>query len=215
VEKRKIANVAPIVVKMFMTNSFTKNINGLILAGGQSSRMGADKGILDFHGKPQRKYLHDLLAKFCNQVFLSCRADQNIPADLNPIPDSFAFKSPLNGILSAFKYNANVAWLSLPIDMPFVDDKVIAYLLEHRDKHKIATCFYDSDGKHPEPLLALWEPQAYPLLMSFYKEGKISPRDFLLSHQTHIVRPPNADLHFNINTPEDLARFKTRKDHSS
>jgi molybdopterin-guanine dinucleotide biosynthesis protein A len=189
-------------------------INGLILAGGQSSRMGIDKSLLNFHGKPQQQFLYDLLTNFCGWVYLSCRAHQNIPDDLNPLPDSFDFKSPLNGILTAFSKHPETAWLTVPVDMPYIKEHSISYLIAQRDPEKVATCFFDSDGKNPEPLFAIWEPRTFSLLKKFYESGKISPRDFLQTHAAHVVKAPNTDIHFNVNTPEEFEEFKKRN-HSS
>ncbi len=51
-------------------------MNGIILAGGQSSRMGQPKSLLEYHGKPQYQYAAELLNSFCAQVFISCSAEQ-------------------------------------------------------------------------------------------------------------------------------------------
>ena len=113
------------------------------------------------------------------QFLLRAKALSRFPAHLNPLPDQFDFESPLNGILTAFAHDSIAAWLTVPVDMPLIDVEIIAYLLKKRDTNKVATCFFDSDGKNPEPLITIWEPRAYPLLLSFQKSGKISPRDFL------------------------------------
>lgn len=189
-------------------------INGLILAGGESARMGTDKSLLQFHGKSQRTHLHNLLLKFCHQVFLSCRTAENIPAHFNPLPDQFDFKSPLNGILSAFTYQPDVAWLSVPVDMPFLDEKIISHLIAERQKDKLATCFFDSDGKKPEPLFTLWESKSFPLLMAYYQTGKKQPRDFLRTHNVAVLPSPDPKMHINVNSPEDLQQYNIGKNHS-
>ena len=51
-------------------------LNGLVLAGGKSQRMGEDKGQINYHGKPQREYLYDLLNGFTESTYMSCRPDQ-------------------------------------------------------------------------------------------------------------------------------------------
>lgn len=182
-------------------------INGLILSGGQSSRMGQDKGLIAYHGKPQREHLTELLRKFCNNVFVSCKRASGVPEDLHPLYDRFELDSPLNGILSAFQHDPTGAWLTVPIDMPLVDEAVLHYLVVHRDPRKLATCFYDSDGKNPEPLLAIWESAAAAPLQEFHRKGNISPRKFLQEHDVNLLTPPVPGLHRNINTPEELAKF--------
>ena len=51
-------------------------LNGLVLAGGKSTRMGKDKGQISYHGIPQSTYLYNLLKDICDNTFLSIREDQ-------------------------------------------------------------------------------------------------------------------------------------------
>lgn len=187
-------------------------INGLILAGGRSARMGRDKSMLHIHDQPQRIHIHNLLKRFCRTVCLSCKSEKEVPRELNPIADRYDLESPLNGILSAFSVDPVIAWLAVAVDMPLVDEATIAFLIGHRDPQKIATCFRDSDGRKPEPLLTLWEPAAYPLLRSFHMEGNISPRDFLMRNDITLIDAPDAAALTNINSEEDLLRLsRTRR----
>jgi molybdenum cofactor guanylyltransferase len=185
-----------------------KNIYGLILAGGESSRMGSDKSLLTFHGKPQREYLADLLANFCDVTYTSCNANQQVPSTLNPLPDVFPFKGPLNAILTAFQFKSDIAWLSVPVDMPHIDEKIIQYLIDQRNPEKAATCFFDSEGKFPEPLFTLWEAHAHPLLLEYYKNNKTTPRGFLVTHDVNIIKSPDVKMHVNINSNSDLEAFR-------
>jgi molybdenum cofactor guanylyltransferase len=187
-----------------MANTIVSDLNGLVLSGGKSSRMGKDKGLIDFHGKPQREYLFDLLSSCANEVYTSLNASQTIPAHLNPLTDEFDFQSPINGILSALKKDSQKAWLVVAVDMPNVNEKVLHYLISQRDKTKTATCFYNKETALPEPLLTIWEPAAFPLLLDFVKSGKISPRDFLNTHQVKLINPPDQNVLVNINSPDQL-----------
>ncbi|WP_276369278.1 molybdenum cofactor guanylyltransferase [Chryseolinea sp. H1M3-3] len=191
-----------------MKHTTARTLNGLILAGGKSLRMGQDKSLIEYHNVSQREYLFAVLKNFCAAVFTSCKITQTVPARFNPLPDKFDFESPLNGILTAFAHDSIAAWLTVPVDMPLIDVEVISYLISRRDTSKVATCFYDSDGKNPEPLIAIWEPRAHSLLSNFYKEGKISPRDFLKQYNTHIIQIPDRNALANINSPEELEKFK-------
>ncbi len=178
--------------------------NGLVLTGGQSRRMGKDKSLLVYQGKPQREYLFDLLSSVCSKVFTSCRTDQEVPPELNPIFDQFDFPGPINGILSAFQTSPDVSWLILAVDMPFIDDTALDFLGKNRDKNKVATCFLNMREKFPEPLLTLWEPSAYPLLLNFANSGNISPRAFLEQADIKAIPPPNEKILLNINYPKDM-----------
>jgi molybdopterin-guanine dinucleotide biosynthesis protein A len=80
-------------------------LRGLVLAGGLSQRMQTDKGRLRYgaQGREQREVAAALLAEVCQDVFVSCRAEQaaELPAGLQPLPDTFLGLGPVGGILSA------------------------------------------------------------------------------------------------------------------
>ena len=118
------------------------DVYGLVLAGGRSVRMGSDKGLMDYKGKPQREYLFELLSKVCERVFTSCRSEQNVPLSLNPITDKFDYEGPINGILSGIQTHPDMAWLIVAVDMPFVDLPTIQCLLRSRENNTVATCFF-------------------------------------------------------------------------
>jgi molybdopterin-guanine dinucleotide biosynthesis protein A len=171
--------------------------------------MGHDKSLIEYHNMSQREYLFNMLKNFCASVFTSCKITHTIPIRFNPLPDHYKFDSPMNGILTAFSHDALSAWLTIPIDMPLIDVEIISYLISKRDATKVATCFYDSDGKNPEPLIAIWEPRAYPLMLNYYKGGKISPRDFLKHEDVNIIQIPDRNALVNINSQEELDKFRS------
>jgi molybdopterin-guanine dinucleotide biosynthesis protein A len=188
-----------------------RKLNGLILAGGRSSRMGYDKSLIEYHAVSQREYLFEILTNFCDHVYTSCKKSESVPSHLNPLPDQFNLESPLNGILTAFSTHKDVAWLTVPIDMPNLDKTVLEYLIGERDQTKIATCFFDSDGEKPEPLLTLWEKHGYALMLDFYNAGNKSPREFLIQQDINVIEAPDKKYLININDPDDLKKFQANK----
>lgn len=183
-------------------------LNGLILSGGKSQRMGYDKALIDYHGKPQREHLFELLSPFCRQVFTSCRSTEGVPTQLNPLPDQYDVDSPLNGILTAFVIEPERAWLTVPVDMPLIDAAGITYILHHRNPEKVATCFYDSTGTLPEPLLTVWEPVAGKELLAYFLRGGISPREFLMTAEINCIQSPDPKYLVNVNSPADLEQVQ-------
>ena len=166
--------------------------------------MGKDKSLLDYHGKPQREFLFDLLRGVANEVFTSCRQEQDVPSCLNPLHDSFSIEGPLNGILSAFAFRPTRSWLIVAVDMPYVDEDSLRRLIQNRDRTKMATCFYNPQTQQPEPLLTLWETSAHPLLLRFAQSGKKSPREFLRTHPVAMIQPPDNKVLLNFNYPPAL-----------
>ena len=180
-------------------------INGLVLAGGKSTRMKTDKGSLVYHQKDQREYLTDLLSGFCASTFISCNAEQAsvLKDHFNIVEDTFLNMGPLSGILSAFRTNNCVAWLTVACDLPFLSQKSIGHLIENRNPDKTATCFYDPSGQMPEPLVTIWEPKSYPLLLQFLAEGITCPRKILMDGDVELLHCPDTNELTNANTTND------------
>ncbi len=175
---------------------------GLILSGGLSSRMGEEKRLINYHGKTQEQYLFDLLKPYCSEVYVSI--NQNQTTDLPYIPDlDLPIKSPIVGIFSAFYKNPNTAWLVVACDMPFVSEKAIEFLLQHRNPEKYATAFENPDEHFPEPLLTIYEPKIYPNLQEAVNQGKKSPMKVLQSLDIQLIKDFDLQWIKNINTVEE------------
>ena len=180
-------------------------MNGLILIGGKSSRMGTDKSMLYYHGISQRAYLYDLLKKFCAEVYFSCRKEQ---LTSEPCIVDYLAISPISGILSAFEFDSQTAWLVIACDMPLVNAESLQVLVENRNTEKIATAYLNPVTNAPEPLITIYEPDAYGLLKAFVELGNKSPKVFLQCHAIELIKAENTDFLTNVNTREDLDNFK-------
>ncbi len=183
-------------------------LNGLVLAGGKSSRMGTAKDKLNWHGKEQRYFAADLLAPFCNEVFISCRQDQleNFDSHYNALPDTFLNMGPFGGILSALRAQRDKAWLVVACDLPLLDKKSLEFLIQSRDREKAATTYESPFDGLPEPLITILEPKSYPLLLNFLGTGNTCPRKVLINSDPLILKPENPDALMNVNTPEEAVK---------
>jgi molybdenum cofactor guanylyltransferase len=198
-------------ITAFLQSKIPKPIlNGLVLVGGKSQRMGRDKSNLDYHGKPQREYVCELLQKVGVQPYLSCRMEQ--VADLKflnyeLIPDTFAELGPLGAILSAFRARPNDAWLVIACDLPFLDEAILNELIQNRRISAQATAFLNPTNEFPEPLISIWEPKSYQTTLSFFGQGISCPRKVLINSDTQLITPSNPKALMNVNTPDELANY--------
>ena len=185
-------------------------LNGLVLAGGKSQRMGFDKGAFNWFGKEQRYYIADMLKHLCNEVFISCREDQRqeIPVNYNTLTDTFIGLGPYGAILSAFREQPDSAWLVIACDLPLLDTETIQFLVDRRDTSKIATAFNSPDDEFPEPLITIWEPKSYSALLSFLSQGYSCPRKVLINSDVNLLKASNPEVLTNVNTPEELEKIK-------
>jgi molybdopterin-guanine dinucleotide biosynthesis protein A/molybdopterin-guanine dinucleotide biosynthesis protein len=182
-------------------------LRGLVLAGGLSQRMQTDKGRLRYGpaGREQREVATALLAEVCQDVFVSCRAEQaaELPTGLHPLPDTFLGLGPLGGILSAFRQDPNAAWLVLACDLPFLTADVLRQLVAGRQPSRLATAFQSPGSDFPEPLITIFEPRAYPELLRFLGSGYSCPRKMLINSDVEVLPTPVGDALRNINTPAE------------
>jgi molybdopterin-guanine dinucleotide biosynthesis protein A len=184
-------------------------LRGLVLAGGLSQRMQTDKGRLRYgpSGREQREVAASLLAEVCQDVFVSCRAEQasELPAGLQPLPDTFLGLGPLGGILSAFRHDPNAAWLVLACDLPFLTAEVLRELVAGRQPARLATAFQSPGSEFPEPLITIFEPRAYPELLRFLGLGYSCPRKMLINSDVKVLPTPGGEALRNVNTPAERA----------
>lgn len=184
-------------------------LNGLVLAGGKSVRMGFDKTTIEWHGKEQREYMADLLKEICTDIFISCRADQQQEINnYKTIADTFTGLGPYGAILSAFRENPDAAWLVVASDLPLIDKATLQYLKDYRNPSAVATTFESPHDGLPEPLITIWEPKAYAILLSFLAQGYSCPRKALRNNNVHIIKAQHPEKLMNVNTEEELLKAK-------
>lgn len=187
--------------------------HGLVLAGGFSRRMGCDKALLDYHGKPQARWTSDLLEQLCDKVYFSCREGQ----DLGPGPDLSAARihdreegqGPIGGILLAHEMHPDAAWLVVACDLPRLNVETLQDLLQMRDTDSLSTAYSSSHDGLPEPLCAIYEPAAFAPLKDAFESGLKCPRKFLInSEPVKLIELKDRQALDNANTPEEAETIR-------
>ena len=187
-------------------------LHGLVLSGGRGTRLGRDKGTLDYHGVPQALWGLRLLEPFCSRRFVSVRPDQvDAPAfrGLPAVVDRGASAGPASGVAAALAEFPNVAWLVIAADMPLLTNAVIGRLVRHRDPSVLATAYRHSDGV-PEPLCAIWEPSAAARLGSPAPGQGVSLRRLLEDGPTRLIDVGDNEALTSVNTEADDLRVRAR-----
>lgn len=174
-------------------------MKGLVLIGGKSTRMGTDKSELIYHGKPQKQFVRKLLETQGMETFYSVQKDQG---NKHEIHDAFFNLGPFGGICSAFQKDPNSAWVVLATDLPFVNEDVVKLLIQKRNPSKVATTVKGKEKQFPEPLITIYEPKAYPMLLQYLAQGYSCPRKMLINSDVEVIEIDD-DLIRNVNTPEE------------
>ena len=196
-----------------------QQIIAVILAGGQSRRMGGGDKALRMLG--QTTLLECLVARLrpqCAAIVISANGDpRRFEAnDLPVIPDSTQDASgPLAGILAGMHWASNqhpdaTLILSVTADTPFIPDNLVSRLISGtRNASHLIACA--SSGKRIHPPIALW-PLALKNSLETFMAGKDrkSGQNFASRNGFVAIDWPIMpyDPFFNINTPEDLAKAK-------
>jgi molybdopterin-guanine dinucleotide biosynthesis protein A len=186
-------------------NQFTDTY-GLVLCGGKSSRMGRDKSMLQYHQKPQRYHLYDMLLPFCEQVFISCNAMQ-----VNTIEDGYAFIQdadsfsdigPMAALLSAFTKFPKKNMLLAGCDYPFI---TLAHLAGFSANCKeLPAAFYNEQAYIYEPMLAWYPASSFEKLKAMHGNNQFSLQHFLNDNKAVKYYPSNKNAIASVDTVEDF-----------
>jgi molybdenum cofactor guanylyltransferase len=182
------------------------HITGIVLAGGKSSRMGTDKGLLLYKGKKLVEYSIDLLKMYCNELIISTNNPEYEQFGIPVHADKFPGKGPAGGIFSALKESSGDWNLVLACDMPFLNRPLMDVLLSN-----LVNC----SGVVPvhdgliEPLAAVYHKSIEVTLTKAFKENHLSMHHVLNSAKVNFLPVENLLKEFpflftNLNKLSDI-----------
>jgi molybdopterin-guanine dinucleotide biosynthesis protein A len=184
-------------------------ITAIILAGGQSRRMGTDKALMQYLGKPLIRYSIDLALCFTEKIIISTNINEISSFGFPVVNDKYPLKAPLAGIHAGLLYS-NTDWnLVLTCDMPNVSVQLINYLLSMVDEG--SELVLPGHHGYVEPLCGFYHRNLIPFIESNFKKSRLSPLDLLESETHRIIQMEGVfseDLSFlfkNINEKKDLS----------
>lgn len=190
----------------------SKDITGLILAGGRAQRMGGiDKGLIPFHGKP---LIESAIARLKPQVqTIVINANRNItkyasygyPVIMDETPD---FSGPLAGFSVGLKACKTPYLLTSPCDSPLLPNNLAEQLsaeLERGDFQLVYASSREEDGKvWAQPVFCLMRANLQDSLASFLLKGDLKIDHWFKELRSSTVIFDNPQSFANINTPEEL-----------
>lgn len=177
-------------------------IQGLILCGGKSTRMGTDKTKALLKGKPLLSYSVELFKSLNMDFHLSINSSQTELYQTHQcVIDQHEEKGPLGGITSSLKA-LNKSLLVVPVDMPKLNAELIKELMSNSDQSKLVECFQVDERIEPFP--SIWKVESLVQLEGFLNEGMLSLQQ-CIKHLPHQLIKTNGNSQFqNLNYPSEL-----------
>src|SRR6266571_6178150 len=135
------------------------NLSAVLLAGGESRRMGTDKATALFRRKPLWQVQLNLLQELQPaEIFLSARSDPGWrPADVKFVADEPPSRGPLSGVAASLGRIRTKHLLALAIDMPFISENYLRFLC---DQIEPGRGLLPIIGDRAEPLAAIYPAEA-------------------------------------------------------
>ena len=189
---------------------------GLILSGGESSRMGTDKGLLPAGEKTWVENITAILRTAKIPVYISVNRSNHVaylkifqPQFLIIDNDSIRAKGPLLGILSVHIHFPGQDLFVLPCDLQAMNSSLIRKLITHYQNNPDAEIVHFTLDDEPEPLCAIYSATSLSSIMSRVKNGEINKFSlkYILSQCKAYGIPLSKEESVafkNFNSPEDL-----------
>jgi len=184
-----------------------KNVTGIILAGGKSSRMGTDKGTLLLDNVMFTQHIINSLISIVDEIIIVSNDENYDQFDCKRVPDNVNNFGPVAGVYTGLKASKTDYNIIVSCDSPKVDWDVFKPLLENKNnKHDIIQYSHNS---RTTPLIALYHKKCLSVFKLALK-NKIQKLRFVIKQlDTKTIVAPN-NIHskiVNINTPKDLEKY--------
>lgn len=203
---------------------------GIVLAGGRSRRMGADKAFTPLAGRPLIAWVLEALEPVTETRLVVTRSPAGFrDVGVRVVHDRLPARGPLTGLHAGLEAAPTDLCLVVACDMPLVRTDLLALLARTIGPFEAAVPYVGDPGVPPpvgaatareaglQPLLAAYRRRALPALEKLLRSGSM-PTSALVSVVRARIVPPEAwravdpeGLSFlNVNTPEDLMEATRR-----
>lgn len=181
-----------------------KNITGIILSGGKSSRMGRDKALLSFNGTSFLQHSTNALNPFVTEILIVSNNPEHDAFGLKRLPDTIENAGPLAGIYTGLNHSKTEHNLVLSCDIPLINSIILQKLIDAVDEDS-EIIQIESQGKSM-PLIALYKKQCEVPFLKLLNDGERKLQYAVNQCKVkHVVLNESESLFTqNINTPEEL-----------
>jgi molybdenum cofactor guanylyltransferase len=190
-------------------NQIKPGVSAIVLAGGQSRRMGRDKALIDYRGRPIIAHVVDTLRALSDDiVVVSNRPDLYSPFGARVVPDYEPPCGPLGGIAAGLQAAQHPLAVVVACDMPFLNVTLLRWLIDLAEGYDAVV---PQTGDEFEPLHAVYRRECHsPMVqriergerrvISFFADVRLRP---VPEPEWRVLDPVGRSL-VNLNTPDDL-----------
>ena len=176
----------------------------LLLAGGQSRRMGTDKAGLLWNGQPFVEVIARQLAVFEERLFSVGAARAPLPPPWRSVTDVYPDCGPMGGLHAGLSACRSPYLAAVSCDLPLLESSLPLHLFSLACGDYDAVVPVTPDGR-VHPLCAVYRKDLVPLLEARLQNGNYRLMDALASCRLRRVPVDGAFARMltNVNTPED------------
>lgn len=185
-----------------------KHITGIILAGGKSSRMGADKALFLLNGSTFLDHIIRALKPLVDDILIVSNDERHSKFNLKRVRDTIADAGPISGLHAGLTHSSTENNLVLSCDIPLIETSMLEVLLQNNEDDIDVIQLAETDRVHP--LIALYKKRLaeHIGLALFDGERKLSKALDGLNIKTLLVSGGQAATLANINTPMDFEKIE-------
>ncbi|MEZ4874178.1 MAG: molybdenum cofactor guanylyltransferase [Flavobacteriaceae bacterium] len=184
------------------------NRTGIILAGGKSSRMQTDKGLLPLGDDTFVSHILKAMQPFVNEVLIVTSNLQYDAFGHKRVEDHFRGLGPVSGLYTGLYHSQTEENLVVSCDVPFITPQVFSYLFEHAEK-TAAVNLLESSG-NTMPLIALYQKRCLPFCLEQINKRELAMHQLISKLESHIIPLEEALALYvrNINTREEFEKIQ-------
>ena len=181
-----------------------KNITGIILAGGKSSRMGSDKGLIYLNGKMFVEHVIEAMKPLVDKVIIVSNNLEYDQFGYQRFEDDIKDSGPLAGLYSGLKYSNSEYNLVLSCDIPLIKTEILEKLMDS-DYEKYDVTQIECNHKTMS-LIAIYKKQCLHKCLESLQQEELRLRIAVSQMKTKtILIDEELDIFVkNVNTKEDL-----------
>ncbi|MHC4337255.1 MAG: molybdenum cofactor guanylyltransferase [Planctomycetota bacterium] len=182
----------------------------IIMAGGQSCRMGTDKSMLSIRGRPLIETIAEQLRGSFSQIFISANEVEKLAfLNLPIIRDRVPGQGPLMGIASALEASANELNFVVACDIPHIDMRYIRRML--MEANGVDVVIPTTGDEEYEPLFAVYHKRALGAINEVLSSGGRKISDIFSRCNVKFIKL-EARRFINLNTMADFEEFQEKYD---